>query len=34
VDTAKALIELYKSAFGDRWKELFSEAVVVGIGDR
>jgi hypothetical protein len=33
VDTTKALIELYKSAFGERWKEFFSETVVVGIGD-
>ena len=34
LDTTKALIELYKSAFGNRWKETFSETVVVGIGDR
>lgn len=34
VDTTKALIELYKSAFGDRWEHAFTETVVVGIGDQ
>jgi hypothetical protein len=31
VDTAKALIALYKSAFGDRWEAAFIETVVVEI---
>ena len=34
VDTTKALIEVYKSAFGDRWGEYFIETVVLDIGGR
>ncbi len=31
VDTVKALIEVYKSAFGDRWEGVFSPTVKVGV---
>jgi hypothetical protein len=31
VDTVKALIEVYKSAFGNRWKAVFIKTVAVGI---
>jgi hypothetical protein len=31
VDTAKALIELYKSAFGDNWQTVFTATVKVAI---
>ncbi|MGA9509158.1 MAG: hypothetical protein WBV55_11100 [Candidatus Sulfotelmatobacter sp.] len=31
VDTTKALIELYKSAFGDNWENVFSQTVRVNV---
>jgi hypothetical protein len=31
-DTAKALIDLYKSAFGDNWQNVFSQTVRVEVG--
>jgi hypothetical protein len=32
VETAKALIELYKSAFGDEWKNRFGETIRLRLG--
>ena len=32
VDTTKALIELYKSAFGTEWELVFRETVKVSLG--
>ncbi len=31
VDTTKALIELYKSAFGDQWENVFGQTVRVAV---
>ena len=31
VDTTKALIEIYKSAFGDQWQTAFSATVRLSI---
>jgi hypothetical protein len=32
IDTMKALIEVYKSAFGDDWKNVYISTVRVNIG--
>jgi hypothetical protein len=31
-ETTKALIEIYKSAFGNEWEKIFSETVKVCLG--
>lgn len=31
IDTTKALIELYKSAFGDQWENVFGQTVKVAV---
>jgi hypothetical protein len=32
VDTVKALIEIYKSAFGREWEQAFRETVTLSLG--
>ena len=32
IETVKALIEVYKSAFGSEWKEMFRETIGIDLG--